>query len=101
MVAGPGGSVGSKSQPYSQYYQDDPDVHGPAFAGFNTLDQGAGQLNVAGAVAIAKLVRSTSSFGFVSIDSNCSCASEQHFPPIRSPGRRDLFWKHATVTAGT
>jgi len=30
-------------------------------AGFNTLDQGAGQLNVAGAVAIAKLVRSTSS----------------------------------------
>jgi serine protease AprX len=41
-------------------------------AGFNTLDQGAGQLNVAGAVSLAKIVR-TDLLGLLkpSFGSNC------------------------------
>ena len=56
-------------------------------AGFNTLDQGAGQLNIAGAVTLAKLVRNPL-FGFSFGSSLLSCSapspqttiSNQSFP---------------------
>ena len=65
--------------------------------GFNTFEQGAGQLNVAGAVAVAKLVRSELLGALLvqrrrvgsSLLTQRRPARRQRFLLMRFPGRRD------------
>ncbi len=71
-------------------------------AGFNTLDQGAGQLNIAGAVAIAKLVRTpllglTPAFGSALLTQSAP-APQTTISTSSFLWTQGLILKHATIT---
>ena len=54
-----GADAANPAKPDAESCQSDLDVFGPADQGYNTLEQGAGELNVDGAARIAKLVKTT------------------------------------------
>ncbi|HEX6718166.1 MAG TPA: S8 family peptidase, partial [Pyrinomonadaceae bacterium] len=72
-------------------------------AGFNTLDQGAGQLNIAGAVSLAKIVR-TDLLGLLKPTFGSALLTQSAPAPQTTvssstfPWTQGLVLKHATIT---